>query len=131
MEIEKNKLFAKKNLFRSIILFIVCTPLLLGAILKLFYYLPPSENILSNGVASGLKDLVSKIYHGFEPAQWIWPISPTPNVEVIFTTGNIISILLLLGFLWAIASFQVGVATIDGLSQAKRNARKKRLEDEY
>ncbi len=40
MEIEKNKFFAKKSIVRSIVLLVVCTPLLLGAFLKFFYYLP-------------------------------------------------------------------------------------------
>lgn len=131
MEIEKNKFFAKKSIVRSILLLIMCTPLLFGAILKLFYFLPKNGNSLPDGLTSGIQDLVSKLYHGFEPIQYLWPISPTPNIENALTTGNFLSLMILLGFLWGVTSFQVGVAAIEELSQAKRDARKKRLEDEY
>lgn len=131
MEIEKNKFFAKKNIARSIVLLIICTPLLIGAVLKLFYYLPKDGNPLSDGLISGIQNLVFKLYHGFEPVQYLWPISPTPNIENVLTTGNFLALVVFLGFLWGVASFQLGVGAIDELSQAKRSARKKRLEDEY
>lgn len=131
MEIEKNKFFAKKSIVRSIVLLVICTPLLLGAFLKFFYYLPKDSNALTNGFINATKDLVSKLYHGFEPVQWVWPWSPTPSVEMIVSFGNIAALLLFLGFLWGLASFQLGFGVIDELSEAKRNARKKRLEDEY
>lgn len=131
MEIEKNKFFAKRNIVRAILLLIVCTPLLFGVILKLFYFLPKDGNPISDGMVTGVQNLVAKLYHGFEPIQYLWPISPTPNIENILTIGNLLSLVVLLGFLWGIVSFQVGVGAIDELSNAKRNARQKRLEDEY
>ncbi|MCX4030544.1 hypothetical protein [Aeromonas caviae] len=131
MEIEKNKFFARKSITRSAFLLIVCTPLLLGVILKLFYYLPKDGNPLSDGLIGGIQDLASKFYHDFEPIQYIWLISPTPSVENLLTVGNVLSLVIVIGFLWGIASFQVGVSAIDELSQAKRNARKRQLEDEY
>ena len=131
MEIENNKFFAKKNIVRSIFLFIICTPLLIGAVLKLFYYLPKDNNPISEGLISGIKDLISKLYHGFEPIQYLWPISPTPSIENLLTTGNFLTLVLFFGFLWGIMSFQLGVGAIDELSRAKSKARKKRLENEY
>ena len=131
MEIKKNKFFARKSFARSILLLLICTPILLGAILKLFYYLPKEGNSLSDGIIGGIQNVVSKLYYGFEPMQYLWAISPTPSIQSFFTTGNLLSLLVFLGFLWGIASFQLGVGAIDELSQAKRNARKRRLEDEY
>jgi len=131
MEIERNKFFAKKSILRSLVLLIICTPLLFSAVLKLFYYLPEDGNPISSGITGGIKDLISKFYHGFDSIQWLWPISPTPNIEVIITTGNFLTLVLFVGVLWGIMSFQLGVGAIDELSRAKINARKKRLEDEY
>jgi hypothetical protein len=131
MEIENNKLFAKKNIVRSLILLVICTPLLFGAILKLFYYLPKDENPISTGLINGIQDLISRLYHGFKPIQYLWPVSPTPSIESVVTSGNLLTAILFLGVFWGIMSFQSGVGAIDELSRAKHDARKKRLEDEY
>ena len=106
MEIEKNKFFAKKNILRSIILLTICTPLLICAILKMVYYLPDDKNILSGSFLNAFKDLITKLYNGFEPIQYLWPVSPTPNVESIITIGNVLTVILFIGFLWGAVSFQ-------------------------
>ncbi len=131
MEIEKNKFFAKKSIFRSLVLLIICIPLLFGAVLKLFYYLPKDGDPISSGVIEIIQNLISKLYHGFEPIQWLWSISPMPSIETILTMGNFLILVLVVSFLWGIMSFQLGVGTIDELAKAKSNARKKKLEDEY
>ncbi len=131
MGIENNKFFAKKNIVRSIILLVICTPLLLGAILKLFYYLPKDDNPISTGLINGIQGLIAKLYNTFEPIQYLWLVSPTPNIENVATLGNALTVIIFLGFLWGIMSFQLGVGAIDELSHAKNNARKQRLEDEY
>lgn len=131
MEIEKHKFVAKKNIVRSFLLLVIFTPLLFGVILKLFYYLPKGGDRISDGVVGWLQDLVSRLYYGFEPIQYIWPLSPMPSFEDIFVVGNVLSLGVFVGFLWGIASFLVGVGAINKLSQAKNNARKRALEDEY
>ncbi|MEZ7818784.1 MAG: hypothetical protein ACI8RT_000260 [Candidatus Azotimanducaceae bacterium] len=131
MEIEKSKFPAKTHIALSILLLIVCIPILLGAVLKLFYYLSKDGNPLSDGLISGIQNLVSKLYHGFEPIQYLWSISPTPSIEAVLTTGNTVTLMAFLGFLLGVESFRTGVGAIGELSQAKRSSRKKRLEDEY
>lgn len=131
MEIERSKFFAKKNILRSIILIIICLPLLFGAILKFFYFLPKNENPITLNILNKIQNLISDFYYNTDVIQALWSISPTPNIENIISSSNILILIIFIGLLWGISSLQVGLGTIDKLSRAKRNARKKRLVDEY
>ncbi len=131
MEIENHKSVARKNIVRSILLLVICTPLLFGAVLKLFYYWPKNGNQFFDGFINGTRGLISKMYHGFESIQYLWSISPTPSIDSVVTLGNFLVLVVVIGFLWGIISFLLGADARAELSQAKKSAQKKRLEDEY
>lgn len=131
MQKEKNKSFAKKSILCSIILFIICTPLLFGATLNFFYYRPKNENSILDSFFKVIQNLILEFGHNYEFIQWLLSISPAPSAESIFTVGNVFTLLLLIGFLSVFFLFRHGVNAIGELAEAKKNARKKRLENEY
>lgn len=131
MSIKARKWFAKKSIARSIALFTVCAPLLIGVVFKVLYHIPIHGDPVLSALLTPFKNIVASLYHSHEWVQFLWYASPTPNFSSIVALGNFLSIVVLLGLLWGIVSFSTGIRTVDELSAAKHNARKRHLEDQY
>lgn len=131
MEIEKFKSDAKSSFIISGVCLVVFTPLFFTSLLKLIYYQKRTDFFFANIVSDIFRDIVVKIYHSFDTIQFLWPISPKPSFSPFLTWGNLFTTLIFFGFLFGCFAFHVGTEALEDLNDAKRNVRKRRLENEY
>lgn len=131
MLIQTTKDFAKRSLIRAIVLITICLPLAFGSFLKFVYFLPKNENMFINSIFDGLKSLVTQLFQNFQVIEYLWPYSPNPNSEQLLTSGNIVTLAVMIGLIWGFASLGLSIKAFNDLSKARRGARHRKLEDEY
>ncbi|GCC53692.1 hypothetical protein SanaruYs_39370 [Chryseotalea sanaruensis] len=114
------------DLLKGFALFAISLPFTVVAILKLVYNLPNTNSFLVS-----LSNSIVPLYENYAFIKFMWPISPSPSVESVFTFGNFMGLAVLacsvVGFGWmSRANYNHS-----RLLEAKRKAQEQQLIDDY
>jgi hypothetical protein len=114
------------DLLKGFALFALSFPFTGVAILKLIY-----NAARSNDLTTGIGDSVVGIYEEYAFIKFMWPISPSPSIDPIFTLGNFMGLAVLICSIVGLGWMNRANYNHSRLLDAKRKAEEQQLIDDY
>jgi hypothetical protein len=114
------------DLLKGLALFVISLPFTVVAILKLIY-----NAARSNDLTAGIGDGVAGLYEKFAFIKFMWPISPSPSVESVFTFGNFMGLAVLTCSVVGLGWMSRANYNHSRLLEAKRKAEDQQLIDDF